>query len=87
MATLAEQLRQAINVERDLPWLKEEVGKGILGRGKCVLLCDSHIKSIGQGWALPGKYFTPVCEWARREGLHARDTYNAYGVKQIEITL
>ena len=88
MATLAEQLRNEINVTRDLPWLAEDVMKALRSsRGKYVILCDSHIGRIQQGWALPGKYFTPVCEWARREGLRAGAIYNGYGVKHIEITL
>lgn len=88
MATLAEKLRQQINVSTELPWLAEDVMKDLQSsRGRYVILCDSHIREIKRGWWLPGKYFTPVCEWARREGLHAGAIYNSYGVKHIEITL
>lgn len=85
---IAEQIRNEINVTKDLPWLAEDVMNALRSnRGRYTILCDSHIRDIERGWSLPGKYFTPVCEWARREGLHAGATYNFYGVKLIEITL
>ena len=86
--TLAEQLRNEIDVTRDLPWLAEDVMSDLRSnRGRYVILCDSHISKVCRGWSLPGKYFAPVCEWAKREGLNACAIYNSYGVRHIEITL
>ena len=85
--TLAEQLRNEINVTNEIPWLAEEVVKAIRNNGRYVIICDTHIKDVKRNWSLPNKYFTPVCEWARKEGFCARATYNSYGVKHIEITL
>jgi hypothetical protein len=85
MATIAEQLRQTINVERDLPWLRQDVLRDLQGRGKWYAICDTHNHDV-KNYAIPAKYFTPVCEWARREGLHAEAHYNGYGVRGIVIT-
>lgn len=88
MATLAEQLRQQINVTKELPWLAGDVMRTLQSNsGRYKILCDSHIRQIERGWSLPGKYFTPVCEWARSEGLYACATFNSRGVRSIEITL
>lgn len=85
--TIAEQICNEINVTKEIPWLAEDVMKAIRNDGEYTIICDTHIGNISRGWSLPNKYFAPVCEWARREGLHARATYNSYGVKHIEITL
>ena len=85
--TLAEQLRNEINVERDLPWLREEVMKHIKGSGQWCVICDTHINSVSKNFSLPNKYFVPVSEWARKEGLSVQTVYNGYGVKHIKITL
>lgn len=86
MATLADQVRQSINVSTELPFLAEDVLKTLKTSGRYRIICDTHIHKIS-GWSIPAKYFTPVCEWARQEGLNAGAYYNSYGVRSIEITL
>lgn len=85
--TIAEQLRNEINVTKELPWLAGTVTNSIRHGGRYTIICDTHISEIKKDWCLPNKYFTPVCEWARKEGLNARPVYNSYGVKHIEISL
>ena len=85
--TLAEQIRNQIDVEKELPWLREDVLQDIKVNGRWSVICDTHIQEIKEGWALPNKYFTPVSEWAHKEGLKAYATYNNYGVKSLELTL
>ena len=85
--TLAEQIRNQIDVEKDLPWLREDVLQDIKVNGRWRVICDNHIQEIREGWSLPNKYFTPVSEWANKEGLRAHATYNGYGVRSLELTL
>lgn len=85
--TLAEQIRSQIDLQKELPWLKNDVANAIKACGEYCIICDTHIDKITRGWAVPNKYYAPICEWARKEGLSTRPVHNSYGVKHIEITL
>ena len=37
---IAEQLKNEINLQKDIPWLKEEVMSQIRGRGMFSIICD-----------------------------------------------
>ncbi len=84
--SLAEQLRNEINIHEVMPWLKEETIKHIRWDGKFAMICDTHINEIKK-WAVPFKYYSPIQEWARSEGFKVFSEYNSYGVRSIVITL
>lgn len=84
--TIAEQLKSEINLQKDIPWLKDEVMKQIRNRGMFSIICDTHINDI-DSYSLPYKYNSAVQSWARQEGLNVETAYNNYGVKHIRITL
>jgi hypothetical protein len=84
--TLAEQLRQEVDITKELPWLKEEVVKQIRQRGKFSIICDTHINSA-DSFSIPYKYWTPIEKWARSEGFSVYGSHNSYGVKRLNIEL
>lgn len=84
--TIAEQLKNEINLQKDIPWLKEEVMSQIRGRGMFSIICDTHIRDVTK-FSLPYKYNSSIQDWARQEGLNVETAYNNYGVKHIRITL
>lgn len=84
--TIAEELRQKINVERDIPNLSENVKNSIQQRGKWSVICDTHITKI-LPYALPYKYWQPLTEWAQGQGLRVSEKRNPYGVRSIVFTL
>ena len=84
--TIAEQLKSEINLQKDIPWLKDEVMKQIRNRGMFSIICDTHVGDITK-FAIPYKYNSALQEWARQEGLNVEIVYNNYGVKHIRITL
>ena len=85
--SLAEQIRNEINVTKELPWLEESVVRHVKGSGRYCIICDTHIERVNKDFSVPYKYFEPICDWARKEGFRAGTVYNSYGVKHIEITL
>lgn len=87
MATLAEQLRNEINIHSVMPWLKEETIKHIRWNGVYSMICDKHIDKISESWAIPNKYYDPIKTWAESEGFKVYSTYNSYGVRSINIEL
>lgn len=84
--TIAEQLKNEINLQKDIPWLKDEVMKQIRNRGMFSIICDTHVRDITK-FAIPYKYNSALQDWARQEGLNVETVYNNYGVKHIKITL
>lgn len=84
--TIAEQLKNEINLQKDIPWLKEEVMSQIRDRGMFSIICDTHIRDITK-FSLSYKYNSALQDWARQEGLNVETAYNNYGVKHIRITL
>lgn len=85
--TIAEQLRNEINIHQVMPWLKEDVTNSIRNCGYFSRICDKHINKITRKSSFPLKYYTPIEEWARKEGLKVYSTYNSYGVRSLKITL
>ena len=87
--TLAEQLRveKSSSIHTDMPWLKEEVVKAIRDRGEWSIICDKHVRDISKNFSAPYKYWSPIEEWARKEGFRVYPKYNSYGVKSICISL
>ncbi len=85
--TLAEQLRNEINIHEVMPWLKEDVMKSIRNNGRYSRICDKHINEIKRNFAFPFKYYTHIEDWARKEGFNVYSKYNSYGVRSIVITL
>ena len=83
---IAEELRQEINVEREIPNLRENVKNSIRQRGKWSVICDTHISKI-QPYAIPFKYWRPLTEWAQGQGLCVSEKRNPYGVRYIVFTL
>lgn len=84
--TLAEQLRQEVDITKELPWLKEEVVKQIRQSGKFSIICDTHI-SRADSFSIPYKYWTPIEKWATSEGFSVYCSHNSYGVKRLNIEL
>ena len=88
MATLAEQLRaEQPNIHTEMPWLRERVINEIKWHGEFKIICDKHISRIDEGFAIPNRYWTPIVEWAQKEGLRAYATYNRAGVRSLCISL
>ena len=85
--TLAEQLRNEMNIHEVMPWLKEDVVKEIRSMGYYSRICDTHIRGISRNSSFPFKYYTNVEKWARKEGFNVQSEYNSYGVRYIVITL
>lgn len=85
--TLAEQLRNEINIHEVMPWLKEDVVKSIRYNGKYSRICDNHVREITRNFSFPYKYYTHIETWARKEGFNVNSTYNSYGVRSICISL
>ena len=84
---LAEQLKNEVNVLNELPWLKEGVINGIKNYGRYRLICDTHISKPNRNFSVPYKYWTPISDWARKEGFRVSADYNSYGVKHLVIEL
>ena len=84
--TIAEQLKSEINLQKDIPWLKDEVMDQIRGIGMFNIICDTHVRDITK-FALPYKYNSAIQSWAIQEGFNVETVYNNYGVKHIRITL
>ena len=85
--TLAEQLRNEIDIHKAMPWLKEDVVKSIRSNGHYSRICDRHINEITRNFSFPFKYYTHIADWASKEGLNVHSEYNSYGVRYIVITL
>lgn len=87
MNTIAEQIKNSINIEKEIPKLRDIVINRIKNLGEYSVVCDTHIKDTDPEWAIQYKYWTPICEWAEKEGLHTHTSFNNYGVKYLTITL
>lgn len=85
--TLAEQLRNEMNIHEVMPWLKEDVVKSIRSNGRYSRICDKHVREITRNFSFPYKYYTHIEEWARKEGFKVYPTFNSYGVRSICISL
>ena len=84
--TIAEQLKSEIDLQKDIPWLKEEIMSQIRSGGMFSIICDTHVRDTTK-FAIPYKYNSALQDWARQEGLNVETVYNNYGVKHIRITL
>lgn len=85
--TLADQLKNEVNIHEIMPWLKEDVIREIRSYGRYSRICDKHIDKIKQNFAFPFKYYVHIEEWARKEGFRVHSEYNSYGVRSIVISL
>ena len=79
-------MRNEVDVLKEIPWLKEEVVKDIRNRGEFCIICDHHICDISK-FSIPYKYWTPIKEWARKEGFRVCCECNSYGVRHLVIRL
>ena len=88
MPTLAEQLRNEMpDIHKEMPWLRESVYNNIKYYGEYNIICDTHVSYISERFAVPSKYWIPIEEWAKSEGLRVYASYNSYGVKNLCISL
>jgi hypothetical protein len=75
--TIAEQLRNELmtmDVEKKIPFLREEVIKRIKRDGECAFIVDWHIDKIDID-GFPNRFYEPVRMWAAKEGLRCRDRF------------
>ena len=84
---LAEQLKQEIDVHKEMPWLKDSVISHIRNSGEYCIICDTHIYNIRKDFAIPYRYWKPIEDWARKEGFNVYCSCNSYGVKHLFISL
>ena len=85
---LAESLKRELkeNILKDIPWLQERVVDQIKSYGNFSIICDKHINRIST-FSIPQKYEPVIEEWAKENGFITYNTYNSYGVKNLNIKL
>ena len=84
---MQNKLKKEIDIEKEIPNLRECVTSSIKNFGEYCVICDTHIRDISPRFSIPYRYWTPICDWARKEGLYVSTHYNSYGVKHLVITL